>query len=332
MYRYIKHKDIDFELWDECIDNAENGIIYALSWYLNIAAPGWDGIIKHDNGKYEAVMPVPIYRKFGIKYIKQPILCQQLGLFSSNKIDNKDFDEIGRVLKQEFKYIQRYEFNTGNTQILSRNILGIKQQLFTTYHLNLNQPYEDIFSEYKTDRRWRINKARRSEIFIRESEDIDKLIEIFHEHVAPKIYGIIGEEYEYKVLKALYYETKKRGMNTLLSAVNAKGETLAMGLFFHYNNKIIYIFNASTLQGKSKSAISLVVDKMLRDNSNKPLCFDFESPEIPQVAEFYRRFGSEATPFTSISFNQLPLAIKLIKRLRLKLYRTFIDSPDELQR
>lgn len=309
MFQYIQHKDIDYKLWDDCIDNSKNGIIYALSWYLDIACV-WDGIIKQENGKYVAVMPVPVFIKFGIKYVKQPILCQQLGVFSKDhKLTNTDYESILQLLKKRFWYIQRYEFNTGNMELLSVKASDFRIESFTTYHLDLKRSYEEIFAGYKTDRKWRINKANRSSILINPSNDIDGLIKIFDENVAHKIYGIKGDEYEYKILRSLFYETKRRKMEMFYAAENDNGEILAMGLFFIYNNKIIYIFNASTSRGKHMSAISLVVDKVLREYSEQALCFDFESPEIPHVAEFYRRFGSEPVHFPSISYNNLPRPI-----------------------
>jgi hypothetical protein len=55
MIKYLKHKEINKEKWDKCISSSHNKIIYALSWYLDVVSPNWDGLIK---GDYEAVMPI----------------------------------------------------------------------------------------------------------------------------------------------------------------------------------------------------------------------------------------------------------------------------------
>ncbi len=325
MYQYFYHKNIDKTLWDRCIDQSKNGIIYALSWYLDITSPGWDAIIKEMEGHYVAVLPLPRSKKFGLNYIKQPLLSQQLGLiYQYGEVDKKDMQDIASLIKERYNYVYAFKFNTENKLLLETALPGFSQEIHHTYHLDLKKSYETIVSGYKADRRWRINKVKRSSVKVEKSEEIDILIKMFNDSVAPKIYGIVGDKLEYRILRELFEATKCRQMCTLLAAKNENGEVLAMGLFFKYNRKIIYIFNASTAKGKRLSAISLVVDKVLEENANQDLCFDFESPEIPDVAEFYRRFGSEATPFASVSYNNLPFHVKIVKRLRASLYKTFI--------
>jgi len=48
MIVYYKHNQIDFERWDKVITNSQNGLVYALSWYLNIVTPGWEALIEDD--------------------------------------------------------------------------------------------------------------------------------------------------------------------------------------------------------------------------------------------------------------------------------------------
>jgi hypothetical protein len=79
MINYIKHKDVDTEKWDRCIEQSVNGIIYAFSWYLDIVCDEWDALVDDD---YESVFPLVKRKKFGINYIYPPFFTQQLGLFS----------------------------------------------------------------------------------------------------------------------------------------------------------------------------------------------------------------------------------------------------------
>jgi hypothetical protein len=78
---YLKNKEIDFAQWDQCLQQADNGIIYGFSFYLNAMCPGWDAIVLND---YEAVFPMPWRKKYGIYYLYQPFLTAQLGLFGKN--------------------------------------------------------------------------------------------------------------------------------------------------------------------------------------------------------------------------------------------------------
>src|SRR5579875_594423 len=78
---YIRNNAIDKTLWNQCIDNAGNGLIYAYSIYLDCMADNWDALVFNN---YEAVMPLPWRKKFGIYYLYQPFFVAQLGLFGNN--------------------------------------------------------------------------------------------------------------------------------------------------------------------------------------------------------------------------------------------------------
>ena len=76
--QYIKHSEIDSEKWNQCIDAAQNSRIYAYDWHLDRTAIVWDALVL---GDYDFVIPLPIRKKWGIKYLYQPLLSQQLGIF-----------------------------------------------------------------------------------------------------------------------------------------------------------------------------------------------------------------------------------------------------------
>src|SRR5690606_15001200 len=120
-------------------------------------------------------------------------------------------------------------------------------------------------------------------------------------------------------------------LSILYAVKNDHEEILAMGLFFNYQRHIIYIFNASTAKGKKLNAISLLIDHVIRKNAKQDLHFDFEAPDNQKVTEFYQRFGGSPIPFASISLNNLPSYIQLLKDIRFKLYRRFIKAPNENQ-
>ncbi|MDP4600608.1 MAG: hypothetical protein NWS84_05650, partial [Polaribacter sp.] len=86
MILYLKRAALDVEKYDLCIENSIQSRIYAFSWYLDIVADHWDVLVLND---YEAVMPLPWKKKFGLKYITQPYFCQQLGIFSKEEISEE---------------------------------------------------------------------------------------------------------------------------------------------------------------------------------------------------------------------------------------------------
>ena len=83
--RYLKHSEINKEMWDACVMNSTNGLIYARSWYLDAMSPNWEALVHKD---YIAVMPLTVSRKMGVSYLSQPPFSQQLGI-----IGPLDFNE-----------------------------------------------------------------------------------------------------------------------------------------------------------------------------------------------------------------------------------------------
>ena len=108
---YLKHKEIDFSKWDDCISKSLNSIVYAYSWYLNIVAQEWDAIVVDD---YKIVFPLAIGRKFGFTYTFQPLFTQQLGIFSPGIIDKQITQQIIKSIPERIKYLS-ISFNSFNT-------------------------------------------------------------------------------------------------------------------------------------------------------------------------------------------------------------------------
>ncbi|MEA3452279.1 MAG: hypothetical protein U9Q83_10310 [Bacteroidota bacterium] len=68
--KILERKYIDTKKWDLCVKNANNSLIYAYSWYLDIVAQNWSGIISEN---YECVMPVVWKKKIRDKIHLQSI-------------------------------------------------------------------------------------------------------------------------------------------------------------------------------------------------------------------------------------------------------------------
>ena len=88
--RYLAHNDINRDQWDNCIRQAENGLIYGYSWYLDTTAGNWDGLV---SGDYEAVMPLPLKKK-----IFYPVYLPAFSYRSTGCIWKKGYKGAGRKL------------------------------------------------------------------------------------------------------------------------------------------------------------------------------------------------------------------------------------------
>ncbi|MDX5437988.1 MAG: hypothetical protein LPK03_12375, partial [Pontibacter sp.] len=53
---------------------------------------------------------------------------------------------------------------------------------------------------------------------------------------------------------------------------------------------------------------------------------DFESPMIEQIEHFYTSFGAHRVKYFALRLNALPFYVKVIRDIRMKVYRTFFSS------
>jgi hypothetical protein len=333
MFRHLRPAEINRPQWDALIEVAPNGMIYALTWYLDSVAPGWEALVKEEAGRYVAVLPLPVRRKLGIKYLQQPLLTQQLGLFYAPKAPptSADWQQIGALLLRRFRFITRYAFNTGNEEALDLGRLGPAFASFTgavvtNYHLSLRPPYAELLAGYSPNRRWRLNQARRRGWCLEPSVDIEQIIRLFRENAAGKMHGGVGEE-AYRALRAVYAAASRAGLAALWLARPAGGEVGAMILLLRFRQQLIYLFSATNTAGKKAGAISLLLDAVVQAHAGQDLRFDFEAPADRDVVQFYRSFGPVPVPFGTIALNQLPWPVRQLRAARMALARRLAAPP-----
>jgi len=324
VYAYLKNHEIDYAEWDHCVHASPQGLVYALSWYLDIVSPGWEAIVLMGNGRYEQVMPLPVLRRIGIPYLQQPIACQQLGVFSRNgPVQAERLVPFMAKVLDTFRYSVNYSFNTDNCPLPPHDPKGITLTQCLTHHLDLSVGYERIYQKYTRDRRMNLKRAQRAGLQMKVSDTIEPLLGMFKAHVAPKIYGGVSA-HTYQVLNHLYTTLHTKGLATLLYTHEESGEPNAGCLFVEYKNVIIYLFNAATQEARRANGRTLMIDAMLQRNAGRNCVFDFESPDETSIAQFYQSFGAQARPFYAMRFNKLPFFVKILRESRLYLYRQLV--------
>lgn len=320
---YLHNADIDKAQWDALITASEQGQVYTLSWYLDLVAPDWDAIVALDDAnKYETIMPVPWLRKMGMRYVQQPLFCQQLGIYTlAASIKQELYAKFIEHINAKFRYVIGYHFNTDNQ--LPINL--IQEQTFTLY-LNLDKPYQKIAQLYTRDRKTNLKRAQKAALQLQRSQDIEHLITFFKTETASNIYGGVSED-AYNLLRKLYLSLEEKGLAELYYTLDATGKPNAGCLFIIWRNKIVYIYNAAASNGRKQNGRTLILDHIISKYSSQNMILDFESPDErePNIVNFYRSFGSIEMPISVLKYNRLPLGIKLIRELRMKMVQ-FMNS------
>ncbi len=297
MIRYIRHKNLDFTKWDQCIDHSVNGIFYAYAWYLDMTADSWDALVEDD---YRAVMPLPFRKKAWIKYIYQPFFVQQLGVFSTGWLNNSVTERFLKAVPDGFRYAD-FNLNTFNHLSDSHPSVGGKG---ITYELDLISSCDRLEKGYSSNIRRNIKKARAKKVFVTSAGRPEDIIRIFRQNRGRQ--GVPFSEKDYRVLKHLIYAGMHKGIVNLLFAYSSTNDLCAGIVFFRSHQKVVLLFSGSTPEARSNGAMSLLIDHFIKENAGKELVLDFEGSSDPGLARFYRGFGSEECVFLRIIMNKMP--------------------------
>lgn len=307
--------------WNDHIHKSLQYVIYAQTFYLDIVCESWKALVWPSLHNFEIVMPLPIRRKLGTTLIYQPHFCQYLGLFSIRPLTDFQLESFIRFISTEFSYISAYHFNPENAIRLSA--LTFPDLQFAKKHthwLKTDCAYEQLYAHYSSDRRRNLRLGKDFRWQIQESDDVGTLIKIFKENQMNRISGGI-DPHAFVKLEALYKALLRRGQAVVYYA--CLDECIHAGIMLvKSKGRTIYLFNAADRIGRAGNARTVLLDKYLKNRTDKPLIFDFESPEVESIASFYKSFGSAPTLLYSISKNRLCFPLRHIQNWRRRFFKT----------
>ncbi len=279
MIRYLKHREIDRDKWDRCIAGASFETIYPYSWYLDLVSPGWEGLVK---GDYEMVMPLTWTRRLGIHLLLQPILAQQLGVFSANPPGEAELRAFIRAIPSRFRYVDIC-LNRRNMELPAKN----RRYVRVNYELDLRAPA--VTCTMNTKRNLQKGKAYPFEfrdIAVEQYLDLkysaERRVSAGRAYLENLFVGLAG--------------LKRAGVYGLF----LKEELQAAAILAYAETRVIYMNGCSAPKGKETRAMFVLMDRLIGDSRAKFPVFDFEGSNIPGVARFFEGFGGRKTLYPRI--------------------------------
>lgn len=305
MIAYLTHKEIDKAKWDACIRQSENAIVYAYSWYLDIVSPGWSALVE-DN--YTTVFPLTHRKKFGFTYLFQPSFTQQLGLFSSQKIKQEYLENFLNVIPADFRLIE-IQLNTANLLDLKNKQFEVFSKL--THHLNLNQSKEELYKGFSENLKRNIRKAEKSGIAISREITPDNIITLFQSTRGKELASMKAGDYQ--ILRDICSTAAKKQSVELIGAQSPDAKFIAGAVFLHTDSGYIFLFSGTSQHARETGAMSAVIQHFIESHAGEKKILDFEGSMDPNLARFYKSFGSKEVVYLQIRKNTLPALIRWIK-------------------
>jgi len=300
--RYLKHHQIDKRKWDDAIRNADNGLVYALSWYLDIVSLNWEALIV---GDYEIVMPLTTRKKYGLKYFFKPVFVHFLGVFSAKKIEKVIVQDFISEALNHVSFIDNW-FNPENDFEISEAFQEKQSQI-----LNLNSDYETIHSNYSRSNKNNIKKVRNAGLTIEKSFNKEILTEMLIGMYSRKnVDGV--KERDFENLKRIMDYAQVNNIGEYYTIL-FDGVPCSAAFYIKWKNRSI-IYHAANELGRKKRSMFLLIDEYIRDHAGQNLTLDFAGSNISGVAEWNFGFGAQNLNFYAIKINNLPIPFKWFKK------------------
>jgi len=290
LVKHCRHIEIDFTLWDETIISAVNANIYPLSWYLNITCPDWEALITED---YKTVMPLPVSRRFFFPVIIQPAFTWQLGIFSSDIMDEIMAEEILSSIPSHYG-IRSCHFNKFNKLPLhpSRQIKKYTTELeLISSHFKIQAVYRDIAIE-------KIKYAQQDRISIMKSISNHEFLEFVYRFDKFNSYRL--KPSGLSLLRQILSNSLRYRMGEIHGAYSKENNLCATVFFIRFKGRQIIHYAAADNEGIENGALYLILDQFIAENAEKNLILCIDNPSARQLISLFKDLGAKSYPFTSI--------------------------------
>ena len=300
--QYVTYSQIDKKKWDHCITTADNGLLYAHSFYLDTMASHWDALVM---GDYECVMPLTWNKKYAIYYLYQPAFTAHLGVFGKN-ITADVVNNFLTNIPGKFKYWDIYLNYANHFQLKD---FELYQRM--NYVLSLNDTYETIYKNYRDNIKRNIKKSIQLNCVFKKDFPVEDVISIAKEQL--KTISAVNDT-DLDRFQKLYTLLHEKGMAITYGVYASSNELVSSCVFFMDEKRAYYILVGNHPNGKTIGASHALIDAFIKDHAGQNLLLDFEGSDIRNLAFFYSSFGASEEKYVGIKMNRLPRLLQLFKR------------------
>ncbi|MEO6819897.1 MAG: hypothetical protein ABI266_08345 [Ginsengibacter sp.] len=302
MIKYIKQEEIDKEKWDKCLENSDNGLVYAYSFYLDAMSKKWDALVA---GDYEQIMPLAWNRKYGISYLYQPPFCAQLGIFGNN-ISKEIVRSFLESVPKKFKYWDFY-LNKSNLFLIEEYPIYER----SNFVLPLNNSYENLSKNYAQSHLRNIKRAIKQENYVKKDIPLEDVIGLAK--AQSQQFSNLSD-LDYTNFLEAFTHLKNKNSACTLGVFSKRNQLMASCAFIFSHSRAYYILVGNHPDGRTSGASHLMIDYFIKEYSGKDLLLDFEGSSISSLAFFYKSFGATQENFAGIKVNRLSAIARLFRQ------------------
>ncbi len=273
--RYTRQQ-INDSKWNLLIEQCDVSLVYAYTWYLDGMCQEWQALVY---GDYEAVLPLPVRKKWGLlPYVFQPFFIQRLGVFGNLGLQSQLLSKLPKSIVLCHWHMNEIEKSEKRINLI----------------LKLSLPYYKLEENYSKDAKKNLRKLALCDYKEAHFKDCIALYKNTWGKLNTQITDEVYKQFEHVCGAAMAHNKLK------CYQIELNGELLAQAIWLFSGNRIHNVCAAITPSGKRMGAMHGLVDFAIKMHANSHWIFDFEGSEIPSVASFYNKFNPEAEHYSLV--------------------------------
>lgn len=304
MIRHLQRKEIDDAQWNACVEHSADGHAFFYTWYLDSVFPGWSAFVQEN---YRSIFPVTIKKKLAIPYLLQPIFSRYTGYISPDGFD----DVQAGIYLQQLSALSKYsDFALHEKHKEATEDFITEERVYQ--RLKLQAGYDELRKGYSENLIRNLKKAKKNQLEIVRGILPNEIVAGFRKHQKE-----VSKQFtstNYKTLLGLMRKADEHHAAITSGVVNENQELLAAACFIKTNDTILYLKGFSSEEGKNKGAMHYLFDDLIQQNAVKMSYLDFGGSNLKNVARFYHSYGAQDVVYLRIRKNNLPKALRWIKR------------------
>ena len=291
MIQRLSYREIDFEKYQICVDQSVQKNFYAKKEILDVLCEEWELLIA---GDYDFVMPVPLKKKFGFRFVLMPLFCQQLGIFG--KEQNREMEQQFLLFLNKNYRIFSYYFNHQN---------DFKQNLKVKKNYVIERTeYAFLRKNYFKGRKSTVKTAQYLSFM---SVDLSEVSDF----ITDNFKGLEKKNDFQKLVNYLnFLESEK--MLTIFGAFK-DNELASLAIMIRENDCYALLGLVNDEKFRLDNGASFLIDRILKEHIQEK-SFDFMGGSIRGIEVFFKSFGSSLQQYPVIENSKKDLLINFFRK------------------
>ena len=275
--------------YDTCISASPNGLVYAISWYMDIVCPDWEILA---TGDYSAVMPLPVTRSLGRVILRQPDYAWQLGIFST-RIPSPE-------VIRHFLHSIPSGYRLKKLCLSKFNIVPSDKARFqNSAELDLIRPYGVIRSRFGPSMKTRLDLAAENSLSYVANVSVHDMLmfayklDRFNRHRLNP-----GEISKLRLIatNAIRFRAGQIG-----AAYDSHNNLCATILFITFRGRASILHASASSEGMASGGIEYLIDRFIEMNAEQNLVLCVDNPSDRNLMNILKSCGSGISQYPCIN-------------------------------